>query len=798
MAGATLPSPGQLVRRHRPSPVFALSASGIKLDPAAKRGAEEALPDERPEHKLAWEHYEKVGEVGEIVSSSAALLSQCRFYVGMVLPDGSEVSVRDADGRPIEGLDERFVAAAEATLARYVDQSGAQRGLIRAQAECFHVVGDSYLVGWPVDAAGRPWNGDERQAARTRWEVVARSSLQTVGSGNTTRYRIVLDRRTNPIELPAAAIAYRMWRRSPRYPNESTAWVLRAADAITDLRIFTLAQRSAARSSIPADITVVAAEAQPRTPGTLPAPQMPTDPTKPLGQEWATYIEKMIGDAVLEVLQDSQSGRAIVGPVLAVSKEYVKEGFSSISLHRDVDGGLQALVEQAQRRIVECSDSSPEMLKGLGETNRWNGAQIDDTEYRRYYRPLAIDIADSWTLELLWGGLLAAGWSIEDARRVRVLVDASGVVADPDLSKNATAGLMAGAISPAAWRRANGFTEEDAPTPEEQRLYLSSRRRQASSGSGSETPPEEPTEIQASAVLVSSAVEPLDRLGDDLLAVERELRGRLAEACEAAVEAAIARAGSKLRNWIRSNRELSAALAAVPPRELPSRLGTRRTAALLADRYEDDAQRREEMYLAALLVALAASDRIIRGGYASTRLLLARYYELGGGDDAARAAVAELPDAEIDANVEAARAVLRGSLLDVTDQAVMNPDAPIGPGEVVAMTVPAAVIIRALAAGGGTPTDAGLSPDPNAAAGFIGGRTIANLAPPRFGWRWSYGTTLTRLAPFVEHERLDGLVGVDADDPVFSGSFLHASGQWFPGDHQGCQCAWAPVFGAAR
>lgn len=792
MAGRTLMArPG----RPRPPAGFAISASAIRLDPTVKKG-EEALPPVSKEHEAAWRNYELVGEVDQIVSSSAGVLSQCRFYVGWLDEERRERRLRDDDGNPVEGFDPALVGAAEVSLDRFVDSAGTQRGLIRATAENFHVVGDCYMVGWYVDAGGKPVEEDDPLRRRERWEVVARTSIEE----RNDRYEIALRRDGVKIRLPRTAIAYRMWRRSPRYADESRAWVLANADTFLDLRIFTLAQRSAARSSIPADLKVVAAQAQPKTGPSAPAaaappppsgaivPPVPPGPNDPQG--WANYIERLIGNAVLEVLNDAQSGRAVVGPVIAMDHQYVKDGIASISLHRNVDSGLQALVDQARNRIVQASDSSPEMLLGLGDTNRWNGAQIDDTEWRRYFRPLAMEIADNWTSQLLWPALEALNFRAEDFERIRILVDARGVVADPDLSKNSGEGLKLGAIGWKAWRRANGFSEEDEPTPEERAeiaAFLSSAKPAPTAPGQAGEAPDEPSEVQASAAPRgrSRGARPL---GETLLRIEAEARLRIEEACEVALDQALARAGAKLRGWTRGDRDLAVVLAALAPAEIPARLGPARVAALAGERYEDDQQRREDMFLAALLAALAAARRTIGNTYGA--LLAAVNAHRASFGLAAVTIAAE----EIAANTAAAEAVLRESLLDLADRTVFDPLVVPNVGEVTGLRVPAPVVRRTMAAAGGTPVGPGLDADPASAEGLIGGPTLGAVTPPRLAFEWVYGPG-GRTAPFPEHLALDGAVGESPDDPVFSGSFLDPSGQWYPGDHGGCQCAFEPVYG---
>lgn len=846
---------------------WSFAASARRLDPTALKG-EEALGPEPERHREAWAAYDEIPEVGQLVSGSASLLSQCRLYVGFVDEQQEERRLRDEDGQVIEGFEEQFVADAEAVLARFADAGGSQRGLLLAQAENFDVTGDSYLVGWPIDAEGRPFDGEEDLAAGERWEVVSRGALGKARG----RWTIQLGGE-RAVQLPEAAIVYRMWRKHPRRPDDSRGWVLQALDVCRDLRVFTLAQRSAGRSSIPAPILVTASEASPKnlTPpgapagGPVPNPASAalaggvllgppgvaaaagpagvapgSPPAQPL--TWAQTLERLIGDAVMEVLRDAQSGRAVIPAVLSVAEKYVKS-FEKIDLARNIDTALSGLVDQARSRLAQSADCPPEMLTGLGETNRWNGAQIADDEYRRYFRPKAMTIADAWTTELLWGGLRALGYEEQAIRRVRVLVDARGVVAEPDRSKLATEGLKLGAIGWAAWRTACGFSELDAPTPEERAEILAAlsggRQQQgqqeaqagevnravgsgapaieatAAESPGLPSPPEppepgapaeppappEPAQPQklpalgklrtrSTASTAQAQLSPAE-LAEQLVAIEATARTRLEEACEAALEQAIARGGAKLKTWARRDHDLRGLLAGVDARQVAEVLGPDRARRIASAEFADEEQRREDLFAAALLALLASFRRIADGAYAKVlRLLGVAAIEPGAAAPAW--ATSTIPAAEVARNIEAGGQVLRESMLQLADREIFNPVTAPPVGELTPFRTPAPVIRRTMAATGGASIEPGLGPLDDAASGLAFGPTLQEFQPPRLGWQWVYGDE-PRARPFEPHLEIDGEIFDGPDDPRLAG-LAPGGGQGYPGDHDGCRCDWQPVF----
>lgn len=868
MAGRTGEAAAAVIVHDPAAPVsepWSFSAAARKLDAGATKG-EESLGPEPERHREAWAAYDEIGEVSQMVSGSASLLSQCRLYVGFVDDAGNEVALIGEDGTVAEGFDAQLAADAVATLARYTDEGGSQRGLLQRQAENFDVTGDSYLVGWPVDENGKPWEGPEDRAAGERWEVVSRGAL----SKSAGRWTIQLGQ-GQAVELPKdTAIVYRMWRKHPRRPDDSRGWVVAALDVCRDLKVFTLAQRSAARSSIPAKVLVAAQEASPRnlTPPGAPAggqvppsapaaaglslPPFPSPAAGPPGageppqapMTWAQQLERLIGDAVMEVMRDSQSGRAVVPPVLSIAEKYV-DRWHELDLSRPVDAILKDLVDQARERLAEAADNPPEMLRGLGETNRWNGAQIADDEYRRYFRPKAMAIADAWTVELLWGGLLALGHRLEDVRRLRVLVDARGVVAEPDRSKLAIEVFRLGGLSYPALRKACGFGESDAPTPEEQALILAAFGRGAAPGQAPVDPQgggvsdvntgvaavsasalaelaraaarptaatEEPIEAtgteaapaqlqartpqlgklrtRSSASIAQPLVGPA--LAAQLTIIETTARTRLEEAAEAAFDQALARGGAKLKTWARKDHDLRGLLAAVDACAVPDTLGPDRCRRVASSQFADDDQRREDMFAAALAALLLSFERIATGAYEKALRALGVSVLAGAAGSADTADGPTMSPDAIAVNVAAGAAVLRESMLMLADQRIFSPAKPATVGELTNLRVPSPVIRRALAAAGGSPVEPGLGPVEAATQGLVFGPQLSTYSPERLGWEWIYGDE-ARQRPYEPHLQLDGQVFTGPDDPALSG-IAPDGGQGYPGDHDGCQCDWQAVF----
>jgi hypothetical protein len=759
----------------------------------------------------AWGAFETVPEVTTLVRGEANLLSQCRFYPGIQVWEDGELRdrpLRDSNGdlHPSLAGKERLVAAAEDELARYVDDSGSQAGLIRPQSLCWSVVGAAKIVGWQVDADGAPVDaGTESPDNRERWVAVGPSSVTREGTsrGEGENPITVKVRRKESLTITSKVVIHDLWQAHPLYPDDAFGWVMAALDVCRDLTAFTRAQRSAARSGIPADLFLVPLEASPKRPQ-APAygDQQGIAEALSASQEWAGEVEELLGEFILGVLDDVDQGNEAVPGVLAVESRFI-EHFQSRSFRRDVDRGLRELIEQARKRLAESADGEPEVLGGLGGSSRWATKGIAEDAYRRYYKPKADAMADSWTGTMLWNGLMrrkgadeAPAFPFEDVRRIRLLVDASPILTPPDYSKIVPGMVDRLVIGPSGARKLLRIPEWAAATPQEREQMLEAKRGKADGGDGAapskvpdqgdKGPPDEVKDVKdppAEQRTVAAAVEPeptTEPLSLRLLAVEQGARARLEEAAEAALDRALDRGANRLAAVARRRDSDPATRrrAAAGPEHLT--LDDRRAAfAVLRQENDDDDDATREVLFAIALAALLLRFRDIADD-AYTRALT----ELG----------ADLPRSDINAAIERGVIVLNDSMLLLAERDLFGVPGTPSIGEDVGLRVPIHVLRRALAvAGGALGLGPSIDPDLDAANGLVWGPLIGSVSPPRAGLTWVYGLE-ARRQPFEPHLALDGETFAGPTDDRLAGSMFGHTSFWHPGDHGGCRCDWMVNF----
>lgn len=807
MAGRTIEhaAPTAVVPWTLPPSREIVRAAGRNLDHVGKAFGEK-LPGETPEEQEAWLYFERIPQITTLTNGIAGLISQCRFYVGYIDAAGKEHPARDPEsGKVVGGFTERVVVAAEDMLARYTDTSGSQSGILFAQAQVWTVAGDGFLIGYWEDSKNKPLSEAEArntEGAREVFKFVARGALTKKDSGG--GYTLTEERRMKPMDLPPGILVRRMMFENPRYPGEGQGWVRSALEVCRDLFFFTLAQRAGAKSNLPADVWVVPSEATPKDPSQIgigPGDEgalADGDGAEPQAdQSFAAKLEHMLGEFVTAAVTEAQSGNGVIPAFLSIEERLVKS-FNKLSFARPIDAALKELVDQRIVALAETAPCPPEMLMGLGQTSRWNGKQIGEDEYRRYFRPTTVRMANEWTAGLLYHEMILRKMPAAEFKGLRVLVDARDVVAPPDMRELANDGVRVGAIGPSGWRTMLGVPHEYAPSPEELDLMKALRTNPDShsnqgTGRGDQGPPSTVKAVdttKGSGALRASAV---PTLAMSLLSIEHAARHRLEEAAEAALDDAIQRTGARLKNWARQAKIghlLPSPLDSIDCRDLARLLGPK-ALELVNDRLSgDDDQRREDLFAAALATLLIRFEALVRQGY----------------EQAQRTLGVTVPPEEIEANIVRGQAALRAGMILVADRELFGRgDPPDTEGEQVAgIRVPTNVLRVALAAAGGAAVVISLRPIPANTTWVVAdgsvvldslvfGPTLAKFQPPSDAAMWVYGDEY-RSRQFEPHHALDGAVVASPDDPALAGSpFSAFAGFYSPGDHSGCRCDLVPV-----
>lgn len=407
-----------------------------------------------------WRVYDVLGEVNFAFNLIANAFSRIRFHAAVAVnPDEPPVEV--ADGSMIEigvgrdvgargGVDPRLGARAREFMAKLNNGHG-MGTLQRAYALNRQVTGECYLC-----------------CIDSQWSVKSTSELLVDPGGGMRLQPSVATATVLPQMLPADASVYRMWNMHPRYsldPDCQLHSVLYLCEQLIKLNRMI---NNTVASRMNAGILLVASEIAEgmRTPGT--EPNINSDPNTPAEID---PFDSDVQATMTQPVQDDAAGAAVVPMIIKAPYQYIKDGIHHLMLARDVDQHMLTYAENVLGRVLNGINIPKDAITGFQNVRYANAQQITEDTYKQGVEPLALAFADELTdiylKPMLRLDMVENGWDPEQVDKMVVWYDPSEVVTRPDRGADADAGWDRGALSDDAWRRAHGFSADDAPSEEE-------------------------------------------------------------------------------------------------------------------------------------------------------------------------------------------------------------------------------------------------------------------------------------------------------------------------------------------
>lgn len=547
-------------------------------------------------------------------------------------------------------------------------------------------------------------------------------------------------------------VVNRIWRPHPRYKAQPDSSMRPLLGPLSELLILDSQYRSLAKSRISAGVALVPDEVRIKA-----------------AQNSATgdgFVDAFI-TALTTPVRDEDSALNVAPGVIKAPGDRIEQ-FRFEKFGREYDAGTAARYDKVLERIATGLDLPKEIVLGIEDLNHWSSWLVDEDAFDSHLAPL---------VELVCSGLTEAflrpSLGNDD---VFVWYDASALIAHPNKADQALEASDKGLISDEAARRYLGYAEDDAPSPEETAAKTERRRalQPPQIGPNQGPPAEDGTPVTASAAP--------DRLGVELAQIDQDLLVGLQAACEGVVQRALGQAGRRMRARLPEGGALSNRVAGVEDRMVTATLGRDAVRILATD---------DELTEDTTLPVVAVFHRLVSSAQRKVRRLLRQ-----NGADVDQLEEFEETQAE---NRDRGAGVLAASLREVVAALLFGAVPGKERGEASDFTVPAGVVREALAAaGGGVPaavnpvTD---QPQGGVATGDDALGLFAKLGRTPDSWEWLTGDP---ARPFEPHQALDGVRFLDWQDPVLSvtddAAWLGTS-HLYPGDHDGCACWVAPVFG---
>lgn len=408
----------------------------------------------------AWEYYDAIGEVKYALSLVANVLSRLRLYAARV-EDPSQAPVPATADTPAGG-------AAIAALAKLDSAFGGQPGLLRDAGLNLAVAGECYLVQRPPRAF---------PARAESWDIRSVDELTVSASGEAT----ITTRRdgdaSSKFRLPKDAFVARIWRPHPRYSDEADSSMKGILDNCAELLLLNRTFRATARSRLNAGMLYL-----PDGMGVTasPDPDLTEDDADPADPQFASLsqpeedmddFEESLVEAMSTPIADEDSASAVV-PLLVRGPAELADKIKLIKFERSFDPALAVRADRVLDRIMQGIDVPKDVVSGLANVKYSNAVQIDESLYKAHIEPLALLLCDALTVVYLHPHLESRGISPEEISRHVIWFDASEVTTRPNQADDADTGYTNHALSGSAWRRAHGFTDDDAPDPTEVAIRL--------------------------------------------------------------------------------------------------------------------------------------------------------------------------------------------------------------------------------------------------------------------------------------------------------------------------------------
>lgn len=410
----------------------------------------------------AWEYYDAIGEIKYAFNLVASVVSRIRIYPAIVTNMSEAPKPLDR----VESIDSNLAAAADRALARLDSAYGGQAGLLRDAALNLSVAGECYLVQIPERiGSGIPESWDIKSIDEIM--VDPKGGFRVVGRREAT----VQNQRNGAgaIALTGNAFVGRIWRSHPRFSDEADSSLRGLLDLCAELLLLNRTFRATARSRLnagalylPDGLAVSSA---------MPAGDMPygdetdVDPAL-LAEEAEDDFENELIDAMTTPIKDEDSASAVV-PLIIRGPAELGDKIKQFKFERSFDPALAQRADRVLERILQGLDVPKDVVTGLANVKYSNALQIDETLYKTHIEPLMLLIADALTVVYLRPYLIANGYTPSEVANVVVWYDPSAIATRNDRAADADTGFEKGAISYDTWRRTHGFTDADAPSPDE-------------------------------------------------------------------------------------------------------------------------------------------------------------------------------------------------------------------------------------------------------------------------------------------------------------------------------------------
>jgi hypothetical protein len=452
-------SSGRFLRRRAESRakgdtgVRALTASAALLDLSDKSEIRRVKQMRQTWQTKAWDYFDEIGEVSYAHQFFANCASRMRIFPAAYATgnfDEDPVPLSDVPDMPADVL-----AAATEAMNDLGSGRLAMASLMGSTSFNLSIAGEGYVLGITDLSTGESSfsirSVDEIVIAEDKYKL---RELPSDTSGATTG-----------IDLnPDVTYLARIWTPHPRWRLFARSSMRSVLDVCEELQILNRVVRAASRNRSAQNGLLL-------IPDTISAEGQTEDNEDPQSDPFMSKL----ADAFEVGISDEGSASAAV-PVVLRGPSDALEAIRHLILDRPLDPVMAEQRAEQLSRLATGLDLPKEVLTGMTDLNHWTAWQVSADTFSEHVEPHIVNCVDALTIGYFRGALMVdprmQGANKVWLSRLCVWYDPVELLSDPNEVGNATAAHAAIVISDASYRSALGFSEEDAPSPQEIELRM--------------------------------------------------------------------------------------------------------------------------------------------------------------------------------------------------------------------------------------------------------------------------------------------------------------------------------------
>lgn len=401
-----------------------------------------------------WEYYDLIGEIKYAVRLMGAVISRIRIYGAYVTDDNMAPSPIAS----VESVDDELKADVARTVKLLATGPGGMGGLLSAAAKNLFVTGECYLVQQPARVGSA--------FSRDTWQIRSVDEVVALQDGRVQSYKIKKTRdakkESEYIYLKPGTFVARIWNMHPRYSDEADSSMRGLIELMDELLLLNKDARATIKSRLNAGILLL--------PDDLSNISQIDGVTIIEGEEIQDEspddtedFEEELQVAMLTPISDEGSASAVVPLIIRGPAEAI-EKVRHFTTSRAFDAHHSQRADKVLDRILAGLDIPKELVAGIADSKYANATVVQESLLTDHVEPMVLQLVDSLTTVFLKPALRSFGWSEKEIDNVVLWYDPSAVATKPSKAEAADRGYSHRTISGKAWRKANGFTEADAPS----------------------------------------------------------------------------------------------------------------------------------------------------------------------------------------------------------------------------------------------------------------------------------------------------------------------------------------------